>query len=142
MSLVRWNPRKESGLFNNEVNSMFDNFWNSEDSYLTKFNPSVDIEEHENGYTFHAELPGMEKKDIKISVKENVLSISGEKNKQYQENKKNFHRIESSYGKFQRCFKLPQNIQQNKIKAEFKNGILNISVPVEEEAKPKEIEIA
>ena len=66
MSLVRWNPRKESGLFNNEVNSMFDNFWNSEDSYLTKFNPSVDIEEHENGYTFHAELPGMEKRILKF----------------------------------------------------------------------------
>jgi HSP20 family protein len=142
MSITRWNPQRELSTVSNEFENFLNSIWNSEDSYLTKFNPTVDIEESENGYTFHAELPGLEKKDVNITVKDNILTISGEKARKNEDKKRNFHRIESSYGKFQRCFKLPQNIKQDEIKADFNNGILNISIPLAEEAKPREITIA
>ena len=142
MSIVRWNPNRELNTINKEFDNLLSSFWNGEDSYLTKFNPTVDIEENEEEFTFHAELPGLEKKDVNISVKDNVLTISGEKTQKNKDKKLNFHRIESSYGKFQRCFKLPQNIKQDKIKAKFENGILTVNVPIAEEAKQREIIIA
>eukprot|EP01156_Anaeramoeba_ignava_P012197 Anaeramoba_ignava/a488136_8.p1 GENE.a488136_8~~a488136_8.p1 ORF type:complete len:143 (+),score=30.72 a488136_8:36-464(+) len=142
MSIVRWNPNRELNTLNKEFDSLLNSFWSGEDSYLTKFNPTVDIEENEDKFTFHAELPGLDKKDVNISVKDNVLTISGEKIQKNKDKKLNFHRIESSYGKFQRCFKLPQNIKQNEIQANFDNGILTINVPIAEEAKPREIVIA
>lgn len=142
MSIVRWNPNRELNTLNKEFDNLLNSFWTGEDSYLTKFNPTVDIEENEEEFTFHAELPGLDKKDVNISVKDNVLTISGEKVQKNKDKKLNFHRIESSYGKFQRCFKLPQNIKQDQIKANFKDGILSINVPIAEEAKPREIVIA
>ena len=142
MSLVRWNQRRDLANINNEFDSLINSFWNSEDSYLTQFNPSVDIEENDNEFIFHAELPGLDKKDVNITVKDNILTISGEKVNKHVEKNKNFHRLESSYGKFQRSFKLPQNINIDKIKADFSNGILHINVPIAEEAKPKEIQIS
>lgn len=142
MNIVRTNPKRELNTVNNEFDNLLSKFWNSEDSYLTKFNPSVDIEENENEFKFHAELPGLDKKDVNITVKDNILTIAGEKVQKNRDRQLNFHRIESAYGKFQRCFKLPQNIKQNEINADFTNGILNITVPIAEEAKPKEIVIA
>ena len=142
MSLVRWNPTNELANVTKDFDGLLNTFWNSEDSYMTNFNPTVDIEENDDEFVFHAELPGLDKKDVKISLKDNILTLSGEKAQKNKEKKLNFHRIESSYGKFQRCFKLPQNVRQADIKADFSNGILNITVPKAEEAKPKEIEIA
>eukprot|EP01156_Anaeramoeba_ignava_P015514 Anaeramoba_ignava/a613786_6.p1 GENE.a613786_6~~a613786_6.p1 ORF type:complete len:145 (-),score=32.00 a613786_6:9-443(-) len=142
MSLMRWNPTRYLRNYENEIDNYLNDFWNGEDSYLTQFTPNVDIEELDDEYQFHAELPGMDKKDVNITVKENMLTVSGVKKNKKEDKKENFHRIESSYGKFQRSFRLPQNIKQNAIKADFKNGILNITVPKAEEAKPKEIEIS
>jgi len=136
------NPKRELNTINNEFDNLLNKLWNSEDSYMTKFNPSVDIEENENTFQFHAELPGLDKKEVSISVKDNILTISGEKVQKNKDKNLNFHRIESAYGKFQRCFKLPQNIKQEEIKADFTNGILNITVPIAEEVKPREIVIA
>ncbi len=141
MSLVKLNQKRNLANLDNEFGSMLNSFWNSEDSYLSKFNPNVDIEENDNDFMFFAELPGLDKKDVNISVKDNILTISGEKLSKKKINENNYHRTESSYGKFQRCFKLPQNIKQEKIKADFSDGILNITVPKAEEVKPREIVI-
>ncbi len=142
MSLVRWNPERDLTNVTKDFDNFFSSFWNSEDSYLTKFNPTVDIEENDDEFLFHAELPGLDKENVKISLKDNILTISGEKAQKNKDKKLNFHRIESAYGKFQRCFKLPQNVKQEDIKADFKDGILNIAIPKAEEAKPREIKIA
>lgn len=141
MSLMKWNPNRNLKTLHDEIDNYFNEFWNGEDSFMSSFTPKVDIEELDDEFQFHAELPGMDKKDVNLSVKENVLTISGEKKDKKEDKKNNFHRIESSYGKFQRSFRLPQNVKQSDIKAEFKNGILDITVPKAEEAKPKEIEI-
>jgi HSP20 family protein len=142
MSLMRWNPARQLKNFDSELDNYFNDFWSGEDSYLTSFTPNVDIEELDDEYQFHAELPGLTKKDVNITVKENMLTISGTKKSKSEEKKESYHRIESAYGKFQRSFRLPQNVKQNDIKAEFKNGVLDIIVPKAEEAKPKEIEIS
>lgn len=141
MSLIRWNPTRYLGNFDNDIDTYIKDFWNGEDSYLTRFTPNVDIQELAEEYQFHAELPGLDKKDVNITVKENMLTISGVKKNKKEDKNDNFHRIESSYGKFQRSFRLSQNVKQNDIKAEFKNGVLDITVPKAEEAKPKEVEI-
>ncbi|MBN2280779.1 MAG: Hsp20/alpha crystallin family protein [Candidatus Marinimicrobia bacterium] len=141
MSLVRWNSRNDLANATGDFDDLLKNFWYSEDSFMSKFNPSVDIEENDDAFHFHAELPGLEKDNVKISLKDNILTIRGEKESRKKNEKSNFHRIETTSGKFQRCFKLPYNVKQESIKAEFKNGVLNISIPKAEEAKPREISI-
>ncbi len=140
MNLLKRNPMNQLRSVGDDLD-YYDDFWNGEDSFISRFTPKVDIEEMDNGFEFHVELPGLDKKDVKINVKENVLTISGEKKNKNEDKSENFHRLESTYGKFQRSFRLPQNVKKNDIKAEFRNGVLDIVVPKAEEAKPKEIEI-
>ncbi len=105
--------------------------------------PAVDVEETENEYLFKAEMPGMKKEDVKISLLDNVLTLTGEKRTEEKktDKEKKYHRVERSYGAFQRSFALSSPIRAEKISASFKDGILEISVPKSEEAKPKEIDI-
>lgn len=140
MNLLKRNPLNQLRSFGDDLD-YYDDFWSGEDSFISRFTPKVDIEELDDDFEFHVELPGLNKKDVKINVKENVLTISGEKKNKKEDKSDNYHRVESSYGKFQRSFRLPQNVKQNDIKAEFRNGVLDIVVPKAEEAKPKEIEI-
>lgn len=105
--------------------------------------PAVDVEESENEYLFRAEMPGMKKGDVKISLLDNVLTLSGEKKteeKKLDMNKK-YHRVERSYGSFQRSFALSAPVKADAITASYKDGILEIVVPKSEESKPKEIDI-
>ena len=144
MTLVKWTPRRVNNLWNTGIDHWFDNFLNSDmklpDEVSTLY-PVVNVEETENEYLISAELPGMEKKDITISIENDVLSISGEKKGESKTENKNFHRFERSYGKFYRSFELPHSIDREKIDASYKNGVLNISLPKAEEAKPKQIEV-
>jgi HSP20 family protein len=106
------------------------------------FSPRMDISETEQAFIIHAELPGVQKEDIKISISEdNTLSITGEKKKSEQIQDKNFVRMERFYGTFRRTFTLPDQIQSSSIKADFTNGILEISLPKSEPIKPKEITV-
>jgi HSP20 family protein len=103
--------------------------------------PAVDVEEKEDEYRFFAEMPGMKREDVKITLSENVLTITGEKKTTHKSNDKKYHRLERSYGTFQRSFSLPHLIQADKISATVKDGILEIVVPKSEEAKPREISV-
>jgi len=100
-----------------------------------------DVEENQDEYRFYAEMPGMKQEDIKLSLAENILTVSGEKKQPYDTEKRNFHRLERSYGTFQRSFSLPHLIDTNKIKATVKDGILEIIVPKSAESKPREITV-
>ena len=153
MSLIRWNPLHEldrwpSDFFGvqRDINRLFDNFFRSsvgsEETMATSVHaPSVDIAEQENEFVVKVELPGVEKEDVKISLESNILTIKGEKKQEKEEKNKNFHRLERSYGSFQRSFTLPSSVKSEKIDAVFTNGILNITLPKIEEAKPKQIEV-
>ncbi|MGH2567397.1 MAG: Hsp20/alpha crystallin family protein [Bacteroidota bacterium] len=139
--LVRFNNHPSTLLEN-----VFDNFFRSDIvndgalglSYLT---PAVDITEQENEYLVKVELPGVNKDDVKIMLEANVLTIRGEK-KQDQETKADgYHRIERTYGTFQRSFRLPGTVRNEKIDAVYKDGILTVTLPKAEEAKPRQIEV-
>jgi HSP20 family protein len=152
MSLVRWNPARDlaawpSDLFGmqREMNRMFNNLFHSsdegEDYALASWTPAVDIAEHDEEYTVKVELPGVSKDDVKITVESNMLTVRGEKKQEKETKKENYHRVERSYGSFQRSFTLPTAIMNDKIDAAFKDGILTVHVPKAEEAKPKQIEV-
>ena len=112
--------------------------WN-EDSVV--WSPRVDIEENEEGYILHADIPGMDKKDISLTVEDNVLTIKGKREYENKKEDKNEFFLERAFGNFKRSFKLPQRVAKEKIKADYNNGVLTVTVPKAEETKPKLIEI-
>lgn len=103
--------------------------------------PSVDISETPQQYDIRAEIPGMKKEDVKVSVNKNVLTLSGEKKEEKKTEDKKYHRMESYYGSFQRSFVLPDGIKAEKVTADFKDGVLSVVVPKSEETKEKTIDI-
>jgi len=118
-------------FFNDAVNTRRDNFV-----------PSIDVSETENQFMITAELPGMSKDDISISLENGRLSISGERNFSNEEQGRTFHRVETQYGSFNRSFQLPDNISEESIKATYENGLLNITIEKSENEVKKQIEIS
>ncbi len=128
------------------MNRLFNDFFGgregeSDELTLSTWLPSVDVIENDDAFVIEAELPGMTKDDIKISIANDVLSIRGEKKIEKEDKKKSYYRMERSYGSFSRTFPLPGNVKTDKIDAEFKNGVLIVTVPKSEEAKPKQIDV-
>jgi len=103
--------------------------------------PSIDVSETKSDLVIKAELPGMDSKDIDISLSNGFLTIKGEKNQEKEEKDENYHLIERSYGSFTRSVQLPREVQSDKITASFKNGVLRVTLPKSEEAKKKEIKV-
>jgi HSP20 family protein len=101
----------------------------------------VDIREQNDAYLVEVELPGLSKDDVKITMENNILTVQGEKKQEKEEKRGNYHRTERVYGSFQRSFTLPSSVKNEKIEAQYKNGILTVTLPKVEEAKPKAIEV-
>jgi HSP20 family protein len=108
---------------------------------VADWTPSVDISETEGEYQIKAEIPDVKKEDVKITLEDGVLTIQGERKHEKEEKGKKFHRIERSYGSFARTFALPDVIEVDQVKAEFKDGVLSLHLPKSEKAKPKAIEV-
>jgi len=108
---------------------------------MSAWRPVVDIFDTDNAIVIKAELPGIKKDDVSVDVKDNVLTIKGERSLTKKIKEENYYRKERSFGKFQRSFTLPEAIDSARIKANFKNGVLEIEVPKAEEKKPKQISI-
>lgn len=103
--------------------------------------PSVDISETDDAFEVRAELPGVAKADLHVSVKDNLLTLSGEKRQEQVDDTQNYRRVERRYGSFQRRFTLPSEVETDNIKAEFNDGVLTLSIPKPEAVKPTEIPI-
>ena len=103
--------------------------------------PSVDVSEDKESFIVQAELPGVDQKDVNVTVSGNLLTVKGEKRKEEEKKDEHHHSVERYYGSFQRSFQLPANVQTDKIEATFDKGILKVTLPKTEEAKKKEIEI-
>ncbi len=142
MTLVKWNPRTSlmSG-FDRMIENFFNENWNIINHPLTDWVPAVDIEETEKEYILKADVPGMSKKDVKVNVRDGVLSISGERKMEKKTNKDTYHYQERQYGSFNRTFRLPETIDEDKISAKFNDGILTVTMPKSAEVLPKEREI-
>jgi HSP20 family protein len=136
-------PFRELFELQRGINELFDEgFSGSRESVgLRAWSPAVDVYEDENEFVLKVELPGINRDDVKVSVNENTLSVSGERRVENEDKRDNYHRIERSYGQFYRSFTLPPNINTEAIGAQFKDGILRLSLPKKEEAKPKQIEV-
>ncbi len=145
MALVRWRPLRDFLDIRDEIDRIFDTFlptrFEAEYPAATTWVPRVDIAETDNEVVVTTELPGVDRKDVKLSIEDNVLTISGEKKQEKETKDKNYHCVERRYGAFRRSFTLPARIQADKVKASFKDGILTINLPKVEEAKTKEIPI-
>lgn len=125
---------------------LMEDFWNLPSIFEGRratrgWMPAVDIEEDQKSVRIMAELPGLKKKDVKISIDDGVLSLTGERKFEREEKGRNYHRMERSYGTFSRSFTIPSNVDATKIEAKMEEGILTVTLPKKEEAKPKEIEI-
>ena len=126
------------------INSLLNEFFsemNLESSSQLGFRPPLDLKEDENHFYVLFELPGIQKEEVKISIKKNILTICGEKKKEELLDKEEYRQIERSYGVFKRCFRLPQVINEEAISAEMENGILKISIPKIEKVEPRQIAI-
>lgn len=148
MSLVRWDPFREL----EDVTSRLNRFFGlsplrqgadpRKDAIMAfDWEPTVDIAETESEFHIKAELPEVKKEDVKISVENGVLRLAGERKHEKEEKGKKFHRVERSYGSFLRTFSLPDNVDDTKVRAEFKDGVLNVYLPKTERARPKAIEV-
>ena len=146
MALVRWDPFRELEEVSDRLNRVFARPGartsnGKETMIVADWTPSVDISETENEYQIKAEIPDVKKEDVKVTLEDGVLTIQGERKHEKEERGKKYHRIERSYGSFVRTFSLPDVIDDEKVKAEFKDGVLNLHLPKSEKAKPKAIEV-
>jgi len=152
--LARWEPfgnlRRRGDIFSEltrmqqEMNRYFDEFFGDQRTEMMEGNwlPAVDVSETETMIVVRAELPGMAQEDIELNLQDNVLALNGEKKQEQKQEKGNYHRTECCYGSFSRSFTLPANVNQEQVQAVFKDGVLTITLPKVEEAKPKKITIA
>jgi HSP20 family protein len=145
-NVIRWNPFKEMEDLNQRLSSLFGlqpaRVVNGrEDMTVSEWTPLVDITETPSGYEVKIELPEVRRDDVKVSVEGRVLTVGGERKFEKDEKNKRYHRIERFYGAFQRSFSLPEDADDSKVEAGFKDGVLKVTVGKLEQAKPKSIEV-
>jgi HSP20 family protein len=151
MNIVRWDPFRELEDMGERFNRAFRGYgskWfprvpemSREALTVPDWAPMVDITETNDEYVVKAEIPEVKKEDVKVRVENGVLTIEGERKQEKEEKGKKFHRVERYYGTFLRTFSVPENVEEKKVMAEFKDGILNVHLPKAEMAKPKAIEV-
>ncbi|MCB1188647.1 Hsp20/alpha crystallin family protein [bacterium] len=140
--------RRPSGNWTgNEIDRMFERFFGEMMPAETRpsgsvWSPSVDVKEDEQQFTVLVELPGLKSSEIEVQVENNVLFISGERRMEEKKEGENWHFVERSYGSFSRSFRLPKNVDSEAVKASYTDGMLSISIPKAEEARPRKVEIS
>ena len=128
-------------LFNDDLFRPFGGALSSNVEGQAAWLPAMDIRESKEAYTVTAELAGMSKKDFEITVEDNILTVSGERSFENESEDENYHRIERSYGSFARSFGLPEHVKSDGIKAEFKEGLLKVTLPKTEQPREKQIDV-
>lgn len=148
MALVRWDPSRDLDLLQGDVNRLFDAFFQGRGGHghgqgngLQRWIPAMDLTERGDEYVLRADLPGLSSEDVDIEVKDDVLTISGERRSEHEEQGEGFHRIERSFGRFSRSLDLPAGIAPDSVSAHFENGVLEVRVPKPAEAQPTKVAI-
>jgi HSP20 family protein len=141
--VTRWEPVRGLTTLQDQINRVFHDAFDrtGEDANLTAWAPAVDIYETEHELVVKADLPDIDPKDLDIRVEHNILTIRGERKFEKQVNEDKYLRVERSYGSFARSFTLANTVNANAIKAEYQNGVLTLTIPKREEAKPKQIKV-
>lgn len=145
MTIVRYDPFRDLRTLQEEVNRLFSTnltrAFGDEGIGRGAWSPSVDIYENKDQIVLEAELPGMKQEDFDLSIENNVITLRGERRFEKTEESDNYHRVERSYGAFTRSFTLPQTVSGEGAVAEYSNGVLRVTLPKREEAKPRRIEV-
>ncbi len=145
MAIVRWEPFRDllttQDRFNRLFNESFSGFFSGEELTGRDWAPPVDIYETDENLVLKAELAGVDPKNVDVRVEENTLYLKGQRNFEKEVKGENYRRMERSYGSFARTFALPSSIDADKVAAEYKDGVLTLTIPKREEAKPKTIKI-
>ena len=146
MQLTRWNPFSELDEIQHRLNQRLSRLFVERsgkigESSFADFMPAVDIEETDDEFIVKADLPDVKKDEIKVHVQEGVLTIEGERKQEKEEQGKRFHKIEREYGRFVRRFALPIEVSAEKVRAEFKDGVLSVALPKAPAATPKMIDV-
>ena len=144
--LTRWDPMQDIQEFEKRLSSWMGRApmkkgGDKESMRVMEWAPLVDITEDDKEYLIKADLPEVKKEDVKISVQDGVLVISGERKYEKEEKGKKYHRVERSYGSFERSFTVPADAEEEKVSAQFKDGVLQVHLPKGETAKPKRLQI-
>ena len=141
--LTRWEPSRGLTTLQDQINRLFSDSFDrtGEEGSLTAWAPAVDIYETEHELVVKADLPDIDPKDLDIRVENNILTIRGERKFENKVNEENYLRVERSYGSFSRSFQLANSVNSDAIKADYQNGVLTLSIPKREEAKPKQIKV-
>jgi HSP20 family protein len=146
MALVRWEPMRELNTLQTEMNRLFNTFFdeggNGQSRQGRRWAPAVDLFEREDSLVLKADLPGLVEEDVQIEVRDNVLTISGERRAEFEDTQNGYYRVERAFGSFSRSLTLPEGVDADKISAEFENGVLEVTIPKPEERKPHRIEIS
>ena len=143
MALVRWDPARELDSLQGDMNRLFDRFFEGRgtNGASRRWIPAMDLVETEDALVLRGDLPGMSEDDVDIEIKDNVLTVSGERKAEHEEKSEGFHRVERAFGSFSRSLTLPRGIEAEKVEANFDNGVLEVRVPKPAEAKPTRVQI-
>ncbi|HSD25257.1 MAG TPA: Hsp20/alpha crystallin family protein [Solirubrobacterales bacterium] len=145
MALVRWDPIRELDSLQGDMNRLFDRFFEggrgANSTTARRWIPAMDLVETEDHLVLRGDLPGMTEDDVDIEIKDNVLTVSGERKAEHEDRGEGYHRVERAFGSFSRSLALPQGVDAEKIEAKFENGVLEVLVPKPREAKPTRVQI-
>jgi HSP20 family protein len=144
MALVRWEPAREVGTLQNEMNRLFTSFFDdaTRGGTLRRWTPAMDVAEVGDEYVIKADLPGLTQDDVSIEVDGNVLTVSGERRAEHEDQGEGYYRVERSFGAFSRSLQLPEGTDAEAVKAAFEHGVLEIRVPKPEQRKPRRVAIS
>lgn len=146
MALVKWDPFRNVATLQDRINRLFEDAFprtrdQEDDLSLCAWRPAVDIYQTEKGLVLKAELPGIKKEDVSVEIKDNILTLKGDRAEDKEVSEDNYYRRERCFGSFQRSFNLEHNVQPDKVKAKFKDGILEIQIPRPEKEKTKKVTV-
>jgi HSP20 family protein len=146
MALIRWEPARELGTIQSEMNRLFNSFFdtptNTGNGAYRRWIPAMDLVETEGDFVLRADLPGLSEEDVDIELEDNVLTISGERKAEHEERKEGYYRVERSSGSFRRSLTLPEGVDPGTVKARFDRGVLEVRVPKPEQRKPRKVAIS
>ncbi len=141
MALVRWDPGRELDTLQTDVNRVLDTFFGGRlaNGATPRWVPAMDLVETDDHLVLRADLPGLDKDDVNIEIKDGVLTVSGERQAEHEERKDGYHRVERAYGGFSRSLSLPQGIDAEQVQADFDKGVLEVRIPKPAERKPHRV---
>jgi HSP20 family protein len=143
MALVRWDPIRELDSLQSDMNRLFDRFFEGRaaNGISRRWIPAMDLLETEDHLVLRGDLPGMTEDDVDIEIKDNVLTVSGERKAEHEDKGEGYHRVERSFGSFSRSLTLPAGVDAGQVEASFDNGVLEVRIPKPAEAKPTRVQI-